>query len=104
MRCCLSLVLVFAMTATLSAETLESAVAGDYEYLAALYRHLHQYPELSFDEVETAARMAAELGSLDFAVTTGFGGHGVVAVLANGVGPTVMIRTDLDGLPIQIGA
>ncbi len=80
---------------------LESGVAADYHYLDTLYRELHQNPELSFEEANTAARIAAELDALGFDVTTGFGGHGVVAVLLNGAGPTVMIRADLDALPIE---
>ncbi len=83
------------------ADPLEDAIASDFEYLDALYRHLHQHPELSFAEVQTAARIATELAELGFAVTTGIGGNGVVAVLENGAGPTLMIRADLDALPIE---
>ncbi len=80
---------------------LPEAIAADYPYLEDLYRHLHRNPELSFHEVETAARIAAELQGLGYQVTTGVGGHGVVAVRRNGPGPTVMIRADLDALPIE---
>lgn len=69
--------------------------------LDALYQDLHRQPELSGQERATAARMAAELSRLGFAVTTGVGGHGVVGVLKHGDGPTVMVRTELDALPIQ---
>src|SRR5262245_32302205 len=68
--------------------------------LEALYKHLHAHPELAFEEEKTAARMAKELKDLGFEVTTGVGGHGVVGVLRNGKGPTVMVRTDLDALPV----
>ncbi len=68
--------------------------------LVGLYQHFHRHPELSNAEVETAARLAAELREAGCEVTTGVGGHGVVGVLANGAGPTVMWRTDLDALPV----
>ena len=68
--------------------------------LVSLYRHLHANPELSFQEKETSARMALELGETGADVTSGVGGYGVVAVLRNGNGPTVMVRADMDALPI----
>ena len=81
---------------------LERAVAEDYQAnLAALWDHFHRNPELSGLEVQTAARMAQELEALGYEVTTGVGGHGVVAILRNGDGPTVMLRADMDGLPIE---
>ncbi len=81
---------------------LERAVAEDYQAnLAALWDHFHRNPELSGLEVRTSARMAQELEALGYEVTTGVGGHGVVAVLRNGDGPTVMLRADMDGLPIE---
>jgi hippurate hydrolase len=72
----------------------------DYPHLDALYRHLHANPELSFQEERTAARLAAEMRELGFTVTEKFGGHGIVCVLKNGSGPTVLVRTDMDALPI----
>ncbi len=69
--------------------------------LAALCRELHAAPELSRQEARTAARIAAELSATGAAVTTGVGGHGVVGVLRNGPGPVVMLRTDLDALPVR---
>ena len=84
-----------------TADELQSAIAADYPYLEGLYQHLHQHPEISFQEVETARRVGDELEALGFEVTRDFGGHGVVAILRNGEGPTLMIRTDLDGLPIE---
>lgn len=68
--------------------------------LVELYRHLHAHPELSLQEAETAARLADALKTLGAEVTTGVGGHGVVGRIANGEGPTLMLRTDLDALPI----
>jgi amidohydrolase len=64
------------------------------------YQHLHQHPELSFHEEQTAVCLATELKQAGFATTTGVGGHGVVGVLKNGDGPTVMFRCDLDALPV----
>lgn len=64
------------------------------------YRHLHSHPELSFQEKETAKYLAAKWKSLGAEVTEGVGGHGIVGVLSNGKGPVVMIRTDLDALPV----
>ncbi|MEK6236592.1 MAG: amidohydrolase [Planctomycetales bacterium] len=69
--------------------------------LIQLYRHFHQTPELSFQEEKTAARLAEELKAVGAEVTAGVGGHGVVALLKNGDGPTVMFRTDLDALPVE---
>ena len=68
--------------------------------LVALYERLHREPELSFYEAKTAERLVGLLRPLGFAVTERVGGHGFVAVLENGAGPTVMVRTDLDGLPV----
>ncbi|HET6574858.1 MAG TPA: amidohydrolase [Fimbriiglobus sp.] len=68
--------------------------------LIALYQHLHTHPELSLQEEQTAARMAEELKKIGFEVTTNVGGHGVVGVFKNGAGPTVLVRTDLDALPV----
>jgi hippurate hydrolase len=81
---------------------LHDAVAADYRAnLADLFDHFHRNPELSGREVRTAARMAQELRALGYEVTTGIGGTGVVALLRNGTGPTVMLRADMDGLPLE---
>lgn len=72
-----------------------------YPDLEALYTELHRNPELSLQEEKTAARLADRLRGLGFEVTTGVGGHGLVGILANGDGPVVMLRTDLDGLPVK---
>ncbi|WP_375758962.1 amidohydrolase [Corallococcus exercitus] len=72
-----------------------------YPELDALYRDLHQTPELSLQEEKTAAKLAERLRKLGFEVTPKVGGHGVVALLRNGKGPTVMLRTDLDALPVE---
>ncbi|MCU0292847.1 MAG: amidohydrolase [Thermoanaerobaculaceae bacterium] len=69
--------------------------------LEALYRDLHGSPELSFQETKTAANLAERLRALGFEVTSGVGRTGFVAVLENGEGPTVLVRTDLDALPVE---
>jgi amidohydrolase len=76
-------------------------IDADIKSLDALYKQLHSYPELSLEEEKTAARLAKELKALGFEVTEKVGGHGIVGVLKNGVGPTVLIRTDMDALPIM---
>ena len=76
-------------------------VSAEYPALFELYKELHARPELSFREEKTAARLAAELRRTGYEVTTGVGGHGLVAVLKNGSGPTLLLRTDLDGLPVK---
>jgi hippurate hydrolase len=75
-------------------------VADQYTSLEALYKHLHSHPELSLQEEQTAVRLAREIKPLGFDVTAGVGGHGIVAVLKNGEGPTVLVRTDMDALPV----
>jgi hippurate hydrolase len=69
--------------------------------LVVMYKDLHAHPELSGQEVRSAAIMAAEAKAAGFTVTTGVGGNGVVAVLKNGPGPVVLIRADMDGLPVK---
>lgn len=80
---------------------LAEAIEADYDsYLAPLFVHFHRNPELSFLENETAARMALELRQAGLEVTEGVGGTGVVAMLRNGDGPLILLRADMDGLPV----
>ena len=72
-----------------------------YPQLDALYLDLHKNPELSMKEQRTSARLAEELRKRGYEVTAGVGGTGVVGVLRNGKGPTVLLRTELDALPIE---
>ncbi|HMK39313.1 MAG TPA: amidohydrolase [Bacteroidota bacterium] len=72
-----------------------------YPALDSLYIDLHRNPELSLHEEKTAAKMAARLRGLGFEVTEHVGGYGVVGVLKNGAGPTVLVRTDMDALPVR---
>ncbi|HKS38477.1 MAG TPA: amidohydrolase [Verrucomicrobiae bacterium] len=81
--------------------TVVSRVNQEYPGLFDLYKHLHAHPELSFKEEQTAGRVAGELRSLGFDVTVKVGGHGLVGVLKNGSGPAVLVRTDLDALPVK---
>ena len=78
------------------------AVAADYDsHLEDLFVHFHENPELSFLETDTAKRMAAELRAAGLTVTENVGGTGVVGMLSNGDGPLIMLRADMDGLPVQ---
>jgi len=87
---------VRAQTASAAQTTIDTL----YPELAALYEDLHRNPELAFQEKRTAATLAARLKSLGYEVTTGVGGTGIVALLRNGSGPTAMLRTELDALPV----
>lgn len=78
----------------------QKLIDTEYKSLETLYKHLHSYPELSYEEEKTAAKLAKELRTLGFEVTEKVGGHGIVGILKNGDGPTVLIRTDMDALPI----
>ena len=75
-------------------------VNQEYPALVQLYEHLHANPEIAFHEVKTSNRIGQELDRLGFQVTSSFGGYGVIGMLKNGEGPTLMLRTDLDALPI----
>ena len=72
-----------------------------YPQLEALYKDIHAHPELGFEETRTAAKLAVELRALGFEVTEKIGKTGVVAILKNGTGPAVMVRTELDALPME---
>jgi amidohydrolase len=84
-----------------SAAPLREAISADMPSLLALYQHLHQTPELSSQEVNTARRMAEELRKAGYSVTEKVGGTGVVGVLKNGDGPVLLMRADMDGLPVK---
>jgi len=72
-----------------------------YPFLENLYQDLHRHPELSGNEEETSRRMAVEMKQAGFRTTSHIGGYGVVGVLENGPGPAVMIRADMDALPVM---
>ena len=82
-------------------EKIQNAVNNELEKCLTLYKDLHQNPELSLMEYETSKKMASELKSIGFEVTTEVGGNGVVGIFNNGEGRTIMLRTDMDALPVK---
>jgi len=82
-------------------DQVRARVDGEYSKLFELYKYWHAHPELSFQEEKTSARLADEWRQAGFEVTPNVGKFGVVAVLRNGPGPTVLVRTDMDALPVQ---
>ncbi len=79
---------------------LQALIAEDMPYLLEFYKDRHENPEISLMEKETAATLAAELRKIGFEVTEDFGGYGIVGILKNGPGPTILYRTDMDALPM----
>jgi hippurate hydrolase len=82
-------------------EVVTTAISADIPRLESFYKDLHRNPELSLLEEKTSARVAKELREAGYEVTERVGGFGVVAVLHNGPGPVVLLRTDLDALPVK---
>src|ERR1700683_513664 len=80
---------------------IETSVEADYPKLEALYKDLHAHPEVAFQEVKTAGKLAAEMRAIGFEVTEKVGRTGLVATYRNGEGPTIMVRTELDALPME---
>ena len=92
---------VLATSASIAA-SLSDDVRSLYDTkLKDLFVHFHQNPELSFKEDKTAKRLGDELEALGYTMHRGIGGAGLVALLENGPGPTVMFRADMDGLPVE---
>ena len=83
------------------AEALSDAIRADMPQLLTLYRDLHANPELSMQEVRTPAKLAPEMRKLGFDVTEHVGKTGVVAVMKNGPGPVLLVRADMDALPVK---
>jgi amidohydrolase len=81
--------------------TIEASVESDYPKLDALYKDIHAHPEIAFQEEKTAAKLAAEMRAIGFEVTEKVGKTGLVAIYENGDGPTIMVRTELDALPME---
>jgi amidohydrolase len=107
-QCCVLILALGALPAAAAepawkelAADVQKRVDGEYSSLEMLYKHFHAHPELSLQEEQTAARLAKELTAAGFAVTEKVGGYGVVGVMKNGQGPTVLVRADMDGLPIE---
>jgi len=97
----LGMLLAATMTAPLDAQELRQTIRQEMPALLTIYRDLHANPELSMRETRSAGVMAAEARRLGFTVTERVGGTGVVAVLENGPGPVVMLRADMDALPVE---
>lgn len=99
------------MTSTVFSQqaSVDSLIAKEYGSLEVLYKHLHSNPELSHHEAQTSKKIVEELQKLGFEITENFGqysdpskkAYGIVAVMKNGAGPTVLVRTDLDALPLE---
>ncbi|RLM51874.1 M20/M25/M40 family metallo-hydrolase, partial [Halobellus sp. Atlit-31R] len=100
---------VLALTAASASAQLPAPLKSDvgarvgamYPWLDTVYKDLHANPEIAFQEVRTAAKLALEMRKLGFEVTEKVGKTGIVAVLKNGAGPTVLVRTEMDGLPME---
>ena len=96
------IIATFCVSNAQAVEYLRESIATDYdESLQEMYLHFHRNPELSNLESETAKRLATEIRAFGYEVTEGVGGTGIVAVMKNGPGPTIMIRADMDGLPVK---
>jgi amidohydrolase len=99
LKLALAVGLLMASTAA-PAASLSEAIRADMPQLMTLYRDLHANPELSMQEVRTPAKLAAEMRKLGFQVTEKVGKTGVVAVMKNGPGPVLLLRADMDALPV----
>lgn len=101
LKATLAAIAISAASTSWAAASLKEAIASHYDsHLAELFLWFHQHPELGFLEQETAGRLAAELRDLGIEVTEGVGGTGLVGMIKNGPGPLLLVRTDMDGLPI----
>jgi len=97
----LALLAASILTAPASAATLNEAIRADLPLLMNVYRDMHANPELSMQEVRTPAKMAPEMRKLGFEVTEHVGRTGLIAVMRNGPGPVLMLRADMDALPVK---
>lgn len=95
--CCFLLLTASVMAQSLSLKEMDQG----YPHAHDLYLDLHEHPELSGHEMQTAAKLATSLRSAGYEVTEHIGGTGIVALLKNGPGPTIMLRTELDALPVE---
>jgi amidohydrolase len=90
-----------ALDAVADKAAIDAEFAADWPRLEVLYKDIHSHPELAFQETRTAALLAAQMRALGFAVTEHVGRTGIVALYRNGPGPVVMVRTELDALPVE---
>ena len=96
-----SFLLVFFVASAASAQSIDSIVDRELPSLVETYKAFHEAPELSLHEEKTSATLASKLRELGYTVTEHVGGYGIVAIMKNGDGPTVLIRTDMDALPVS---
>src|SRR6201996_2916321 len=100
--CSLSLIPVHAeLDVSKLKSSIQASLDSEYPALDALYKDIHAHPEIAFQEVKTAEKLAAEMRAIGFEVTEHVGKTGLVAIYKNGDGPTVMVRTELDALPME---
>ena len=97
----ITLLLIHAISNGQDRSGFDKEITKQTEYALELCKYLHRNPEISFQEKETSARMAEELISIGFDVTPNFGGNNVVGMFKNGEGPVIMLRTDMDALPVK---
>ena len=97
----LSLTILIILSASINKNKFINELEKDIPYLKNLYLDIHQNPEISLMEKVTAQKLANELKKVGYAVTENFGGYGIVGILKNGDGPTILYRTDLDALPME---
>ncbi|MBV7539288.1 amidohydrolase [Duganella sp. sic0402] len=97
----LPIIALLAAASTAQAQDAGAVINGIYPQLDAIYKDLHANPEIAFQETRTAGKLAAEMRKIGFEVTEKVGKTGVVAIYKNGPGPLVMVRTELDGLPMD---
>jgi amidohydrolase len=90
-----------ALDVRLTKVAVDAELDRDYPHLDALYKDIHSHPELSFQEARTAAKLTGEMRTLGFVVTEHIGKTGIVAIYHNGAGPIVLVRTELDALPME---
>ena len=96
----LFILLSFVFLSADAPNTLEQWIADDLPYLVDFYKERHQNPEISLHEEKTSQALASELRKVGYDVTENFGGYGIVGILQNGEGPTILYRTDMDALPM----
>src|SRR5215472_12918179 len=99
--CVVVLLASFAIAQNPSAPESSKEIDNVYSDSHSLYLDLHEHPELSGHEVQTASKLATALRKAGYEVTEHIGGTGIVAILKNGPGPTIMLRTELDALPVE---
>ena len=101
LRYLLFLISAFSLSASTPVPPIDKWVADDLDFLVEFYKERHQTPEISLREEKTAKVLASELRKAGFEVTENFGGYGIVGILKNGKGPTILYRTDMDALPMS---